>query len=67
VDVNEFHQIVLKLLSKKGDLSDPRKWRPIALLDVMSNIVSAIIANRLDEFFQILRGLKEQAGFMSDR
>jgi hypothetical protein len=34
----------LKLLPKKGDLCDPSKWRPIALLDVVSEIVRAIIA-----------------------
>jgi hypothetical protein len=31
MDVNKFHQVVLKLLLKKGDLSDPSKWQPIAL------------------------------------
>ena len=66
VDADEFHKVVLKLIPKKGDLRDPSKWRPIALLDVMSKILSAIVAKRLDGYQQE-HGLAEQAGFISKR
>ena len=47
-----FHQIKLKLLPKKGHLSDPNKWRGIALLDICSKIISSIIANRFEKHYR---------------
>ena len=42
-----FDDAVLKLLPKKGDLSNPNNWRGISLLDIVSKIISSIIASRL--------------------
>jgi hypothetical protein len=39
--------VVLTILPKKGDLSNPNKWRGIALLDICSKAVSSIAATRL--------------------
>ena len=36
----EWKSAPLKVLPKKGDLSDPNNWRAIALMDVTSKIVS---------------------------
>jgi hypothetical protein len=38
--------VVLSILPKSGDLSNPNKWR-IALLDICSKAVSSIAATRL--------------------
>ena len=53
--------MVLKVLPKKGDLSDPNKWRGIALLDICSKIIGSIIANRLSDLFLKL-GDESQCG-----
>ena len=50
-DPDIFHEVVLKIIPKKGDLSDPNKWRGIALLDICSKIISSIIASRLGDYF----------------
>jgi hypothetical protein len=43
LDLEAFHTVMLKLLPKKGDLSHPKFWRGIALLDLLSEIISRII------------------------
>ena len=48
----------LKILPKKGDLSDPNNWRPIMLLDVLQKIMSSLIAQRLE-----IVDIEEQYGF----
>jgi hypothetical protein len=48
LDLEAFHTVMLKLLPKKGDLSDPNSWRGIALLDLLSKIISSIITTRLN-------------------
>jgi hypothetical protein len=58
--------VTLKLLPKKGDLSLPKNYRPISLLDVLSKILSSILGNRINSHLE-LHGLKEQAGFMKSR
>jgi hypothetical protein len=67
VDPDEFHVALLKLLAKKGDLSLPKNWRPICLLDLMVKITSSIINARLDKYLSETVGLKEQFGFSSGR
>jgi hypothetical protein len=62
-DCDDWHKIKLKLIAKKGDLSLPKNWRPIALLDVFSKLLSSIIAQRLGGHLKLV-GLKEQSGFM---
>ena len=61
-DVSVWHQVMLKLLPKKGDTSRPKNWRPISLLDVLSKVVSSIIARRLSNYL-VKNGLDAQAGF----
>ena len=39
VDIEEWQIGVLKILPKKGDLSDPKNWRGINLLDVVSKVI----------------------------
>ena len=56
----------LKILPKKGDLSDPNNWRPIMLLDVLQKIMSSIIAQRLQDLLKIV-GIEEQYGFLVGR
>jgi len=46
-DVKHFHTIVLRILPKKGDLSDPNNWRGIALQETSAKIISTIINRRL--------------------
>jgi exonuclease III len=65
-DIPDWHDVTLKLLPKKGDLSLPKNYRPISLLDVLSKILSSILGNRINSHLE-LHGLKEQAGFMKSR
>ena len=61
VDPDAFHTTLMTVLPKKGDLSDPNKWRGISLLSVASKLISSIIATRLGNHF-IDVGLDEQCG-----
>ena len=65
-DIPDWHDVTLKLLPKKGDLSLPKNYRPISLLDVLSKILSSIIVSRINKHLE-KHGLKEQAGFMRNR
>jgi hypothetical protein len=56
----------LKLLPKKGDLSLPKNWRGICLLDIASKIMSSVMAARMS-LVQEQEGLEEQTGFRSQR
>ena len=56
----------LKLLPKKGDLTDPNKWRGIMLLNVASKIISSVISRRLQNVLR-LHGLESQNGFLPKR
>ena len=66
-DIDEWHYSILNLIAKKGDLSLPKNWRPICLLDTLSNILSAVIQKRLDKYLTEVIGLPEQCGFSSGR
>ena len=46
-DFEAFHQVTMKLLTRKRDLTDPNKWRAICLQEALSKIVSSIIQKRL--------------------
>lgn len=65
-DIPDWHHVNLKLLPKKGDLTLPKNYRPISLLDVLSKILSYILTQRINAHLMKI-GLKEQAGFMKDR
>ena len=56
----------LKILPKKGDLSDPNSWRGIMLLDAASKILSSILSERLQDLLRE-EGLEEQCGFTVKR
>ncbi len=53
--------VVLTILPKSGDLSNPNKWRGIALLDICSKAVSPIAVTRLANHLRDF-GVEEQAG-----
>ena len=57
----DFQQIKLSILPKKGDLSDPNKWRGIALGDIAAKCISSIIATRLTKYLTTF-GIDEQCG-----
>ena len=44
-NIPDWHDVTLKLLPKKGDLSLPKNYRPISLLNVLSKILSSFIIN----------------------
>ena len=58
--------VVLTILPKSGDLSNPNKWRGIALLDICSKAVSSIAATRLANHLKSF-GIEEQAGSTPDK
>jgi hypothetical protein len=66
VDYEAFHRIMLKILPKKGDLSNPNKHRGIALQEVMSKIVSCMINHRLSRYLESF-AREEQNGFRPGR
>jgi hypothetical protein len=57
----DFQQIKLSVLPKKGNLSDPNKWRGIALGDIAAKCISSIIATRLTKCLTTF-GIDEQCG-----
>ena len=65
-DSPDWHTVALKLLPKKGDLTLPTNWRPISLIDVLSKLLSSMMATRFNVHITKI-GLQEQAGFMSNR
>ena len=56
----------LALIPKEHGTEDPRKFRPIALCNVIYKIITKIIANRLRPLLPILIS-PEQAGFVEGR
>jgi hypothetical protein len=56
----------LKLLPKKGDLTQCKNWRGICLLDVASKVLSSILVQRMQAVLKEL-GLEIQTGFTPDR
>jgi hypothetical protein len=60
-DYWEWHQGLEILLPKKGNLSDPNKWRGINLMDLCSKIFSCILNNHLYRLLQ-RHGTKTQFG-----
>lgn len=58
---NELTLFKLSILSKKGDLFNPNKWRGIALGDIIAKIISSIIALRLRKHVLVF-GMDKQCG-----
>jgi exonuclease III len=59
-------QSKLILIPKKGDLSNPKNWRPICLLNVASKILSKVLVRRLQRLYEQV-GMDEQCGFRPER
>jgi hypothetical protein len=62
----EWKEARLKLLPKKGDLSQCKNWRGICLLDIASKIFSNILVARLQNAQEVL-GMEAQCGFRGER
>jgi len=60
-DYWEWHTCIGVLVPKKGDLSDPNKWREINLMDVVSKVFSCILNDRLYNLLN-KHGVKTQFG-----
>jgi hypothetical protein len=56
-----FTRLGLCILPKTGDLSNPNKWRGIALGDIAAKLISSIIATRLTKHIATF-GIDEQCG-----
>ena len=39
-DFDEFHEVQVVPVPKKGDIIDPNKWRGVTLMDIVNNIYS---------------------------
>ena len=66
-DPREWGEVDLKPIYKgKGKRSEAKNYRPIALLDTLSKVLSSDIATRLGDYLSEI-GLEEQAGFMKAR
>jgi len=61
-NITEWTISKLKILPKKGDLSDPNNWRPIMFLEVLQMIMSSMFSQRFGALLEHL-GLSEQFGF----
>ena len=62
----EWNVLRLKVLPKKGDLSNVGKWRGIFLMDVACKVISKIVTDRLATILAEF-GMEAQNGFMSGR
>ena len=66
-DIPEWHNVTLKILPKKGDISLPKKnYCPISLLDALSKVLSSILVSWMNKHLEKY-SLKEQAGFIKAR
>ena len=61
-------KISLRMLYKKGNINDPKKFRPIALINSVLKTFTSILNNRLNKFAKLYNLLPEaQAGFREGR
>jgi hypothetical protein len=60
-EIPEWQELGFSILPKSGDLSNPNKWRGIALGDIAAKCTSSIIATRLTTHL-ISFGMDEQCG-----
>jgi hypothetical protein len=58
-----FNSTFLTLIPKEDKVEDPRKFRPIALCNVIYKIISKVIANLLKPLLPLLIS-QEQSGFV---
>ena len=60
-DSEEWHQTMLKVLAKSGDLSNPNKWKDIAMTDVIAKLNACIINARLRQILE-KNGMEGKSG-----
>jgi exonuclease III len=63
---NSFKTAVIKLIPKKGNAKDIKKWRPISLLSCMYKIISRAVNNRLKSVINRFMS-RAQKGFTNHR
>mgnify|MGYP003333642019 FL=1 len=62
----EWRTGTLTPVPKKGDLSNPNKWRPVCLLEVTYKVLASIIATRMNPIVREF-GLEEQCGSLNNK
>ena len=60
----EWAELLFVMLPKAGDTSDPKKWRPVAILDVSYKVFAKIIYHRLQPLLDKEQA-SDQMGFRS--
>jgi hypothetical protein len=63
---DNFRSANIKLIPKKGDLSQLKNWRPISLLNCFYKIISRVLSNRLKVYMDKLTPCS-QKGYSSTR
>ena len=62
----EQRRSVLRLIPKKGDLTDIKNWRPISLLNTDYKLLAHVLANRLQIILPSIIS-KNQSGYLKGR
>jgi len=65
-DMEEWHNVKLAPIAKTTKAKKAKDYRPISLLDILSKILSSLIAERINEHM-LKVGLQEQTGFTKGR
>lgn len=61
---SSWSEIVIVPISKKGEIDEPKNYRPISLLNTVTKLFTTILTNRLDYWCNKFNKLSEfQAGF----
>jgi hypothetical protein len=64
--MSSFKTAVIKLIPKKGNAADIRKWRPISLLSCVYKVISRAVNNRLKKVINRFTS-RAQKGFTNHR
>jgi hypothetical protein len=51
IDAQQVHEAILIAIPKKGDLSQPKNWRPICLNDIFQKIISTLVTKNLTALY----------------
>jgi hypothetical protein len=63
---DNFRSAKIRLIPKKGDLTNLKNWRPISLLNCFYKIISRAIATRLQKYMDKLTGIG-QKGYLESK
>eukprot|EP00957_Ditylum_brightwellii_P109680 8366159-Ditylum_brightwellii.AAC.1 len=66
LDFDTWKKSILAPVPKKGDLSDPNKWRPVCLLETSYKVLASIIACRINSIIRD-HGLEPQCGSLNPK